>query len=66
MLKAHPAFLRELVQRYEALMAMGAAGSLHQHQRELDDVSYTLCVSTGTRSVEHALALARERIIAAS
>jgi hypothetical protein len=66
MLMAHPAFLRELVQRYEALLTTGAAASRQQRQRELDDVSYTLCVSTGTRSVEHALALARERITAAS
>ncbi len=66
MLMAHPAFLRELVQRYDALLTKGAAASRQQHQRELDDVSYTLCVSTGTRSVEHALTLARERITAAS
>lgn len=66
MLMAHPAFLRELVQRYETLLSKGATSSRPQHQRELDDVSYTLCVSTGTRSVEHALALARERITAAS
>lgn len=66
MLMAHPAFLRDLVQRYEALLTTGAAASRQQRQRELEDVSYTLCVSTGTRSVEHALTLARERITAGS
>ncbi|EST38716.1 hypothetical protein N566_06045 [Streptomycetaceae bacterium MP113-05] len=66
MLMAHPAFLRELVQRYEALTSEGATAPRHQHQRELEDVSYTLCVSTGTRSVEQALTLARERITAAT
>lgn len=66
MLMAHPAVLRELVQRYEALLAGRTAATRQERQRELDDVSYTLCVSTGTRSVEEALALARERITAAS
>ncbi|MFR9674199.1 DUF5133 domain-containing protein [Streptomyces sp. TR06-5] len=65
MLMAHPAFLRELVQRYEELLA-GTGSPRQQRQRDLEDVSYTLCVSTGTRSVEQALARARERITAAS
>lgn len=62
MLMAHPAYLRELVQRYEALRDEGTTAS----RQQLDDVAYTLCVSTGTRSVEQALTLARERITASS
>ncbi|MCF6525637.1 DUF5133 domain-containing protein [Streptomyces sp. JJ36] len=65
MLMAHPAVLRELVQRYENLLSQDG-GAAPRQQQEIEDVSYTLCVSTGTRSVERALTLARERITAAS
>ncbi|MEU1126962.1 DUF5133 domain-containing protein [Streptomyces sp. NPDC005899] len=49
----HPTILRGLVERYEALSGTsGSAGAA------LEDISYTLCVSTGTRNVEDALAVA--------
>ncbi|MDT3399361.1 DUF5133 domain-containing protein, partial [Streptomyces sp. B1866] len=59
MLMAHPAVLRSLIERYEALQAAPAG---EQTRQRLADVSYTLCVSTGTRTVEAALAAARRRL----
>nr|WP_069170351.1 DUF5133 domain-containing protein [Streptomyces griseus] len=52
MLMPHPTILRGLVERYAELSEdPGRAGAL-------EDISYTLCVSTGTRTVEDALAVA--------
>ncbi|MCP9976046.1 DUF5133 domain-containing protein [Streptomyces somaliensis] len=60
MLLAHPAVLRELVARYESLCAAAQDHAIAPDlQRRLDDVTYTLCVTTGTRKLEHALAAAR-------
>nr|WP_247747006.1 DUF5133 domain-containing protein [Streptomyces oryzae] len=53
---AHPDTLRELLTRYEALRARP------ERRQELEDVSYTLCVSTGTRDIEDALRAARAHI----
>ncbi|MGI5347610.1 DUF5133 domain-containing protein [Streptomyces sp. CA-250714] len=53
---AHPDTLRKLLDRYEALRARPG------HQQELDDVSYTLCVSTGTRDIRDAIRAARAHI----
>ncbi|MGW8376923.1 DUF5133 domain-containing protein [Streptomyces sp. ODS28] len=65
MLKARPEVLRELVDRYEELRALHEAeGGSHAHRR-LEDAAYTLCVSTGTREVRSALAVAREQLAAA-
>ncbi|WP_307123531.1 DUF5133 domain-containing protein [Streptomyces sp. B1I3] len=48
----HPTILRGLVERYAALSESSeSAGGL-------EDISYTLCVSTGTRNIEDALAVA--------
>ncbi|WP_299538667.1 DUF5133 domain-containing protein [uncultured Streptomyces sp.] len=68
MLLAHPAVLEGLLTRYEKLVrrrdelltsdATDAAPVL----RRLEDVSYTLCVSTGTRDIDEALAAAREQL----
>ncbi|MEU9984531.1 DUF5133 domain-containing protein [Streptomyces sp. NPDC050856] len=66
MLLAHPAVLRELVTRYESLSAAQGPAAGPELQRRLDDVSYTLCVTTGTRQVEHALAAARARLAVAA
>ncbi|MCQ4041080.1 DUF5133 domain-containing protein [Streptantibioticus rubrisoli] len=60
MLKPHPLVLRALLERYESLAAaVGAAAESVEARRELEDVTYTLCVSTGTRDVEAAVAAAR-------
>ncbi|MBC2873557.1 DUF5133 domain-containing protein [Streptomyces sp. TYQ1024] len=56
MLMAHPAVLHQLVERYTAQAAVGAADAATR--RRADDLAYTLCVSTGTRHVEDALRVA--------
>lgn len=78
MLMAHPTVLRNLVARYESLTAhpvdtdgKGAAGRTTDESdpeigRQLADVAYTLCVSTGTREIGSALAAAREHIASAA
>ncbi|MFF5159483.1 DUF5133 domain-containing protein [Streptomyces sp. NPDC000348] len=63
MLKPHPTVLRRLVEEYEALTAAGS-GPAGQDPRS-GDLAYTLCVSTGTRDVRHALATARDWLAAA-
>ncbi|MGN2364975.1 DUF5133 domain-containing protein [Streptomyces luridiscabiei] len=57
MLMAHPAVLEELLRRYEELRAQQGDGG-DGVARGLEDVSYTLCVSTGTREI----AAAREQL----
>ncbi|MGC9500912.1 DUF5133 domain-containing protein [Streptomyces sp. WG7] len=63
MLMAHPAVLRDLIEQYEALAAVDAsnADSARVRQR-MDDVAYTLCVSTGTRDIDAALIAARHQL----
>ncbi|MGW2280347.1 DUF5133 domain-containing protein [Streptomyces sp. NPDC001770] len=60
MLMAHPVVLKGLVDRYESLRSAGTEDA--QARRRLEDVEYTLCVSTGTRDVESALDAARVRL----
>ncbi|WP_432149875.1 DUF5133 domain-containing protein [Streptomyces sp. bgisy029] len=61
MLMAHPAVLEELLRRYEELRAQHGQG-VDGVARRLEDVSYTLCVSTGTREIAAALVAAREQL----
>ncbi|MFI6106904.1 DUF5133 domain-containing protein [Streptomyces sp. NPDC093595] len=63
MLMAHPAVLKNLVEQYETLKLLQAdeAASPEVRQR-IDDIAYTLCVSTGTRDVDAALIAARYRL----
>ncbi|MEI7031742.1 DUF5133 domain-containing protein [Streptomyces pratensis] len=61
MLMAHPAVLAELLLRYEELRARHGEGHEETHRR-LEDVTYTLCVSTGTRDLVSALAAARGQL----
>ncbi|MEW2387086.1 DUF5133 domain-containing protein [Streptomyces venezuelae] len=62
MLQAHPSVLADLVERYESLHAKTDSAAVDPAlRRQLDDVTYTLCVITGTRSLERALAAARRR-----
>ncbi|MYV55000.1 DUF5133 domain-containing protein, partial [Streptomyces sp. SID3212] len=65
MLMAHPAILRNLVERYEELQVAGTAKDSLENRRRLEDVTYTLCVSTGTRTIEDALRVAEEQLSAA-
>ncbi|MEU6060665.1 DUF5133 domain-containing protein [Streptomyces sp. NPDC047097] len=66
MLRAHPATLRNLVERYEALRRLPAeAGPDGAEARQrLEDAAYTLCVTMGTRDPEAALSAARARLSA--
>ncbi|MFF7341935.1 DUF5133 domain-containing protein [Streptomyces sp. NPDC008163] len=63
MLMAHPAVLRNLIDQYEALATVDAsrADSAQVRQR-MNDVAYTLCVSTGTRDIDAALVAARHQL----
>ncbi|WNI14341.1 DUF5133 domain-containing protein [Actinacidiphila sp. ITFR-21] len=63
MIWASPAVLQELIERYESLLAQTADGDTAPWvSSRLRDTAYTLCVSTGTRDVEAALAAARARV----
>lgn len=59
MLMPHPAFLTDLVSRYETLSARHAEDRSTQTRQRLDDISYTLCIATGTRDIDSALTSAR-------
>ncbi|MFQ6855362.1 DUF5133 domain-containing protein [Streptomyces sp. 35M1] len=61
MLVAHPEVLEELLRRYDELKAERGKGA-GEVIRRLEDVSYTLCVTTGTRDIASALVAAREQL----
>lgn len=58
MLKACPAVLQDLLDQYEALSVLHEQGAGPRLRQLLEDLSYTLCVTTGTRDVQSALAAA--------
>ncbi|MFF2364577.1 DUF5133 domain-containing protein [Streptomyces sp. NPDC058122] len=63
MLMAHPAVLTRLIEQYETLRILRAEeGSSPEVRRRMDDVAYTLCVSTGTRDIDTALIAARHQL----
>ncbi|MFK0215604.1 MULTISPECIES: DUF5133 domain-containing protein [unclassified Streptomyces] len=62
MLMAHPAVLHNLIEQYETLRVLQAESGGAEVRRRMDDLAYTLCVSTGTRDVETALIAARHRL----
>lgn len=64
MLMEHPAVLKDLIEQYEALRALHAESGGEEARRRLDDVSYTLCVSTCTRDIDSALLAARHQTLA--
>jgi hypothetical protein len=64
-LMAHPVVLRKLVDEYRALQILHAQDGSPECRRRLEDVTYTLCVSTGTRTAEQALLAAERRLEAA-
>ncbi|WP_406090644.1 DUF5133 domain-containing protein [Streptomyces sp. NBC_01013] len=62
MLMAHPVVLWGLVREYEALKVLhGEDGSAEARQR-MDDLAYSLCLSTGTQDVDAALIAARYQL----
>ncbi|WP_445397875.1 DUF5133 domain-containing protein [Streptomyces sp. LE64] len=62
MLMAHPAVLHRLVGEYEILRALHAQDGSAGARRRLDDVTYTLCVATGTRDADAAVLAARHQL----
>ncbi|MCX5232827.1 DUF5133 domain-containing protein [Streptomyces sp. NPDC006553] len=62
MLMAHPVVLSKLVEEYEALSVLHAEDGSPEVRRRMEDLAYTLCVSTGTRDVDTALVAARHRL----
>ncbi|MDG9709611.1 DUF5133 domain-containing protein [Streptomyces sp. DH10] len=62
MITAHPSLLRELVERCETLRRRLAADNSAQTARQLEDATYTLCVTTGTRQLDTALFVARQQM----
>ncbi|MFJ9637589.1 DUF5133 domain-containing protein [Streptomyces sp. NPDC101178] len=62
MLMAHPTVLRNLVEQYEALCLLHAENGSTEARQRMDDIAYTLCVSTGTADVDSALVAARHRL----
>jgi hypothetical protein len=61
-LNPHPVILRALVKQYEVFRARESERSSYETRGQLEDLSYTLCVSTGTRTVEAALAFAARQL----
>ncbi|MFE0930945.1 DUF5133 domain-containing protein [Streptomyces mutabilis] len=62
MLLAHPVVLKNLIEQYETLRALHAEDGTEEARRRMEDVAYTLCVSTGTRDIDAALVAARHRL----
>ncbi|WP_326701485.1 DUF5133 domain-containing protein [Streptomyces sp. NBC_01754] len=63
MLMAHPAILRNLIEHCDALRILDAGNSGGDGARQrMDDIAYTLCVSTGTRDIDAALIAARHQL----
>ncbi|MET9378255.1 DUF5133 domain-containing protein [Streptomyces sp. NPDC003035] len=62
MLMAHPAVLNNLIEQYETLRVLHAENGSAEVRRRMDDIAYTLCISTGTRDVDAALIAARLRL----
>ncbi|MFI9029504.1 DUF5133 domain-containing protein [Streptomyces sp. NPDC053560] len=62
MLLPSPETLRNLVARYEELQVLHSEQGSYEAARRLEDITYTLCVSTGTRTPEDALAVAERHL----
>ncbi|MER5465463.1 MULTISPECIES: DUF5133 domain-containing protein [unclassified Streptomyces] len=62
MLLAHPVVLRNLIEQYQTLKVLHADAGSPEVQQRMDDVAYTLCVSTGTQDVDAALIAGRYQL----
>ncbi|MFF2721297.1 DUF5133 domain-containing protein [Streptomyces sp. NPDC058011] len=62
MLMAHPMVLKNLVEQYETLQILHAEDGSPEARQRLEDITYTLCVSTGTRDIDAALTTARRQL----
>ncbi len=54
MLLVHAAVLQNLIEQYDTLRVLHAENGSPQVRRRMDDMAYTLCVSTGTRDIDAA------------
>ncbi|MEU1599303.1 DUF5133 domain-containing protein [Streptomyces sp. NPDC005708] len=59
-----PKVVRQLLTRYASLQIALAESEKPEGARELEDVSYTLCVMTGTRRVHDAVEVADALLVA--
>ncbi|MFD3973435.1 DUF5133 domain-containing protein [Streptomyces cyaneofuscatus] len=57
-----PETVRSLLARYNELQLEHSQDSVAELSRSLEDVSYTLCITTGTRTIQDAL-MAAEAIL---
>ncbi|MBM9623916.1 DUF5133 domain-containing protein [Streptomyces zhihengii] len=62
MLMAHPAVLANLMEQYDTLRILHAENGDKEVQQRMQDIAYTLCVSTGTRDIDSALVAARHQL----
>ncbi|MYT73833.1 uncharacterized protein DUF5133 [Streptomyces sp. PsTaAH-137] len=62
MLLAHPAVLTRLLEQYATLLALNAEEGSPEARRRMEDIAYTLCVTTGTRDIDSALVAARHQL----
>ncbi|MEV0638283.1 DUF5133 domain-containing protein [Streptomyces sp. NPDC050619] len=65
MLVPDPKAVRKLLTRYASLRIAQAERRRQTTARELEDVSYTLCVMTGTTDIHEAVAKADALLLAA-
>ncbi|MEU2618431.1 DUF5133 domain-containing protein [Streptomyces sp. NPDC007157] len=59
-----PKVVRRLLTRYASLRIALAEDGWREGARELEDVSYTLCITMGTRNVREAIAAADTLLVA--
>ncbi|MFJ9714276.1 DUF5133 domain-containing protein [Streptomyces sp. NPDC101234] len=59
-----PKVVRRLLTRYASLQIALAESAGREKSRELEDVSYTLCITMGTRDVREAIAAADTLLVA--
>ncbi|MET9494845.1 DUF5133 domain-containing protein [Streptomyces sp. NPDC006552] len=64
MITPHPQMLRALLSRYATARVQLVEADTLANRRLLEDVAYTLCVTTGTREINDALAAAEQILTA--
>ncbi|MFW3463440.1 DUF5133 domain-containing protein [Streptomyces microflavus] len=62
MLMAHTMVLKNLIEQYETLQILHAEEGSSEARQRLEDITYTLCVSTDTRDIDAALTAARRQL----
>ncbi|MFD8545479.1 DUF5133 domain-containing protein [Streptomyces sp. NPDC059649] len=62
MLLAHPAVMQGLTDEYRTLELLHADRGSEEVRQRMDDLAYTLCISTGTCDVDAALIAATHHL----